>query len=232
MAIDLLRIHRIISTLLEIKGIIIAKYIKGRDNIQEITRSLLRAGEQELLCTLEEPMDEHCVRDSKDSVRTTIVEQDKVFRQQVHELHRLYHVQKSLMSACDNHDYQTRTEETHRMVQGSRSNLKSSPSTSGTNQSARLGNAQHSTPQQVTEDSSLHECKPVNCLSLFSEENSTVKERFHRETHKSVEDESWSASVESDLDLKLSIGPSSHSPKTQHWVFSGSEERKPSGQHR
>lgn len=83
MAIDLLRIHRIISTLLEIKGIIIAKYIKGRDNIQEITRSLLRAGEQELLCTLEEPMDEHCVRDSKDSVRTTIVEQDKVFRQQV-----------------------------------------------------------------------------------------------------------------------------------------------------
>jgi len=150
----------------------------------------------------------------------------------VHELHRLYHVQKSLMAECDNHSYQPRTEETHEMVQGSRSNLKSSPSTSGTNQSAHLGNAQHSTPQQVPEDLSLHECKPVNCLSLFSEENSTVKERFHRENHKSAKDESWNASVESDLDLKLSIGPSSHSPKRPHWLFSGSRERNPSGQHR
>jgi hypothetical protein len=151
---------------------------------------------------------------------------------QVHELHRLYRVQKSLMAECDNHSYQPRTEETHEMVQGSRSNLKSSPSTSGTNQSTRLGNAQHSTPQQVPEDLSLHECKPVNCLSLFSEENSTVKERFHRENHKSPEDESWNATVESDLDLKLSIGPSSHSPKRPHWLFSGSRERNPSGQHR
>jgi len=76
MAIDLLHIHRILSTLLEIKGIIISRYIKGRDNIQKITKLLLKAGEQKLLCTLEEPMD-------KDSIRRTIMEHDKVFRQQV-----------------------------------------------------------------------------------------------------------------------------------------------------
>jgi len=76
MAIDLLHIHRILSTLLEIKGIIIAGYKKGRDNIQKITKLLLKAGEQKLLCTLEEPMD-------KDSIRRTIMEHDKVFRQQV-----------------------------------------------------------------------------------------------------------------------------------------------------
>jgi hypothetical protein len=150
----------------------------------------------------------------------------------VHELHRLYHVHKTLMAECDSHRYQPRAEGTHEVVQGSRSNLKCSPSTLRTNQSALLGNAQYPAPQQVHEDLSLHECKPVNCLSLFGEENSAAKERFHGENHKSVEDESWSAAVESDLDLKLSIGPSSHSPETPRWLFSGSMERNPSGQHR
>jgi hypothetical protein len=151
---------------------------------------------------------------------------------QVHELHRLYHVHKTLMAECDSHRYQPRAEGTHEVVQGSRSNLNCSPSTLRTNQSALLGNAQYPAPQQVHEDLSLHECKPVNCLSLFGEENSAAKERFHGENHKSVEDESWSAAVESDLDLKLSIGPSSHSPETPRWLFSGSRERNPSGQHR
>uniref|UniRef100_A0A804NAB1 Tubulin/FtsZ GTPase domain-containing protein n=1 Tax=Zea mays TaxID=4577 RepID=A0A804NAB1_MAIZE len=48
-------------------------------------------------------MDEQCKQDNKDSIRRTIVEHDKVFRQQVHELHRLYHVQKTLMAECDSH---------------------------------------------------------------------------------------------------------------------------------
>lgn len=232
MAVDLLRVHRILSTLLETKGITVTRYIEGRGNTQKTTELLLEAGEQELLRTWEDPMDKQCKQDSKDSIRRTIVEHDKVFRQQVHELHRLYHVQKTLMAECDSHRYQPRAEGTHEVVQGSRSNLKCSPSTSGTNQSALLGNAQYPAPQQVHEDLSLHECKPVNCLSLFGEENSAAKERFHGENHKSVEDESWSAAVESDLDLRLSIGPSSHSPETPRWLFSGSRERNPSGQHR
>ncbi|XP_062178527.1 uncharacterized protein LOC133883271 [Phragmites australis] len=179
---------------------------------------------------MEESMDMHSKQDRKESVRRTIMEHDKVFRQQVHELHRLYHVQKSLMTGLgsENHSFQSRTEETHEMVQGSRPDLKSSPSTSDTNQSARLGNAQHSAPQQVPEHLSLQECKPGTCLSLFSEENATFEEGFHTErpagSHKSVEGESWSASVESDLDLKLSISPSSHATKTPHWLFSGNRE--------
>jgi hypothetical protein len=136
---------------------------------------------------------------------------------------------------CKNHNFQSRTEEMHEMVQGSRQNLRNSP-TSQTSQSARLGSAQYSDPQQVNEHSDLQECKPVTYLSLFSEENSRVEEASHTERpagrHKSVEGESWSASVDSDLDLKLSIGPSSHATKASHWLFSGSRERNPSGQHR
>jgi hypothetical protein len=136
---------------------------------------------------------------------------------------------------CKNHNFQSRTEEMHEMVQGSRQNLRNSP-TSQTSQSARLGSAQYSDPQQVNEHSDLQECKPVTYLSLFSEENSRVEEASHTERpagrHKSVEGESWSASVDSDLDLKLSIGPSSNATKASHWLFSSSRERNPSGQHR
>jgi hypothetical protein len=77
----------------------------------------------------------------------------------VHELHRLYHVQKTLMAECDSHRYQPRAEGTHEVVQGSRSNLKCSPSTSGTNQSALHGNAQYQAPQQVHEN--------IYCSFLF-----------------------------------------------------------------
>lgn len=240
MATDLLPVHRILSTLWELKGLTVTRDTKSRDTIHKIANFLVKASKQKLLCTLEELMDKHSKQDSQEFVRRTIMEHDKVFRQQVHELHRLYHVQKSLMAelGCENHSYQSRTEEIHEMVQESRSNLKSSPCTSETNQSARsvIVNARHSTPQQVPEHLSFQECEPGTCLSLFGEENSTVKEEFHTEKLadkcKSIEGENLSASVESDLDLKLSIGPSSHSSKAPHWLFSGSRERNPSGQHR
>lgn len=137
---------------------------------------------------------------------------------------------------CRNHNFESRTEEMREMVQGSRPNLGNSPSTSQTSQSARLGSGQYSDPQQVNEHLDLQECKPVRYLSLFSEENSRTEEAFHIERtagrYKSVEGESWSASMDNDLDLKLSIGPSSHATKPSHWRFSGSKERNPSGQHR
>lgn len=130
----------------------------------------------------------------------------------------------------EKNSFRSRTEETQEMVQGPRSNLKNSPSTSETSQSARLGNAQHSAPQ-VPEHLFLQECKPASCLNLFDEETSRTQEG-RPQSSKSVEGESWSASVESDLDLKLSIGPSSHATKAPRWLFSGSRERNHSGQHR
>jgi hypothetical protein len=57
--------------------------IEGRGNTQKTTELLLEAGEQELLRTWEDPMDEQCKQDSKDSIRRTIVKHGKVFRQQV-----------------------------------------------------------------------------------------------------------------------------------------------------
>jgi hypothetical protein len=58
MAVDLLRVHRILSTLLETKWITATSYIEGRGNTQKTTELLLEAGEQELLRTWEDPMDE------------------------------------------------------------------------------------------------------------------------------------------------------------------------------
>ncbi|KAF8658833.1 hypothetical protein HU200_059326 [Digitaria exilis] len=248
MAAELLGTHRILLAFLEIKETV-TRDIKSRYTIEKIAKLLLKASGQKLLNSLEEPMDEHSKHDSKESVRRTIMEHDKVFRQQnlhilyfllhqVHELHRLYHVQKSLMSevGCGKHRFQCRTEETQEMVQRSRSNHNRSPSTSETNQSACFVTAQHSAPPQVPEHLGLQECKPRTCLSLFSEENSATKEGNHAEnpvgSHNIVEDENLSSCVGSDLDLKLSLGPSSPATKRPHWLFSGSRERNPSGQHR
>lgn len=156
-----------------------------------------------------------------------------VFLRQVHELHRLYRVQKALMAELrgEKHSFQLRTEDTREMVQGHRPNLKNSSCTSETSQSACLGNAQYSDTRQVPEQSFLQECKPVSCLNLFDEETSRNQER-RPESSKSVEGESWSVSMEGDLDLKLSIAPSSNATKAPHWLFSDSRERNPSGQHR
>lgn len=234
MATDLFGTHRILSSLLKIEAITITRGLKSKDSIQKLAKLLLKASRRKLLNqVLVEPMDKYSRHDSKELVRRTIMEHDEVFRQQVHELHRLYHVQKSLMAELggEKNSVQSRTEETQEMVQGPRSNLKNSPSTSETSQSARLGNAQHSAPRQVPEHLFLQECKPASCLNLFDEETSRTQEG-RPQSSKSVEGESWSASVESDLDLKLSIGPSSQATKAPRWLFSGSRERNPSGQHR
>ncbi|TVU08666.1 hypothetical protein EJB05_42077 [Eragrostis curvula] len=232
---------RIFSTLLEIRvirRIATTREIESRESVQTIVQLLLKSSGQRLLHVLDEPMEKISKQESKDTVRRAIMEHDKIFRQQVHELHRLYHVQKSLMAelGSQDHNFQSRTDEMHEMVQGSRPNLGNSPSTSQASQSARLGSVQYSDHQQVTGHLDQQECKPVTYLSLFSEENSRADEAFHIERpasgQKSVEGESRSASMNSDLDLKLSIGTSSHATKASNWLFSSSRERNPSGQHR
>ncbi|XP_006656416.1 uncharacterized protein LOC102722587 [Oryza brachyantha] len=229
MATDLFGPHRNLSSLLEIEGPRSIRGLKSKDSIQKLAKVLLKSSWQKVLHILVELM-EKSKQDSRESVRRTIMEHDEVFRQQVHELHRLYRVQKSLMAELggEKHRFQSRTEETQEMMQEPRSNLKNSPSTSETSQSAHLG--QHSTP----EHSILQEFKPATCLNFFTEETSRTQE-FRREGGRSVGGENWSTSdpsVESDLDLKLTIGPSLHATKAPHWLFSGSRDRNPSGQHR
>lgn len=235
MATDLFGIHRTISALLEKEGIAIIRGLESKGSVQKLAEILLKASGQKLSSDiLLEPMDKYSKHNSKESIRRTIMEHDEVFRQQVHELHRLYSVQKSLMAQLGGvkHSFQFRTEENQEMVQSQRPNLKNSPCTSEASQCVHLGNAQYSAPQQVPERPFVHECKPASCLNLFTEETSRNQEgRSAR--GKSVEGESWSASMESDLDLKLSIAPSSHVTKAPHWLFSsGRRERKSSGQHR
>jgi len=83
MAAGLLGTHRILLALLEIKESI-ARDTESRDSIKKIAKLLLKVSGQKLLYSLEEPMDEYFKHDSKESVRRTIMEHDKVFRQQVH----------------------------------------------------------------------------------------------------------------------------------------------------
>uniref|UniRef100_A0A0E0ADR8 Uncharacterized protein n=1 Tax=Oryza glumipatula TaxID=40148 RepID=A0A0E0ADR8_9ORYZ len=236
MATDLFGLHRILSSLLEIEGTRTTREIKSKDSIQKLAKVLLKANwQKDLHHILVEPM-EKSKQDSRESVRRTIMEHDEVFRQQVHELHRLYRVQKSLMAELggEKHRFQSRTGETQEMMQGPLSNLKNSPSTSETTQSAHLGSTQHCAPEQVPEHSILQEYKPATCLNFFTEETSRTQE-FRREGGRSTGGENWSASdpsVENDLDLKLTIGPSLHATKAPHWLLSGSRERNPSGQHR
>ncbi|XP_020152533.1 uncharacterized protein [Aegilops tauschii subsp. strangulata] len=234
MATDLFRTHRILFALLEKGGITIIRELESRGSVQKLAKILLKASGGGLLNDiLADIMDRYSKHDSKESLRRTIMEHDEVFRQQVHELHRLYRVQKALMAELrgEKHSFQLRTEDTREMVQGHRPNLKNSSCTSETSQSACLGNAQYSDTRQVPEQSFLQECKPVTCLNLFDEETSRNQER-RPESSKSVEGESWSVSMEGDLDLKLSIAPSSNATKAPHWLFSDSRERNPSGQHR
>jgi len=231
---DLFGTSRILFALLEKEGITIIRELESEGSVQKLAKILLKASGRKLLNDiLVDPMDKYSNHDSKESLRRTIMEHDEVFRQQVHELHRLYRVQRSLMAELggEKHNFQSRTEETREMVQGYRPNLKNSPCTSETSQSARLASAQYSAPRQVPEHLFLQECKPVSCLNLFNEETSRNQEG-RPESSKSVEGESWSVSMESDLDLKLTIAPSSHATKAPHWLFSDSRERNPSGQHR
>ncbi|CAM0909628.1 unnamed protein product [Alopecurus aequalis] len=231
---DLFGTRRILFALLEKEGITIIRELESEGSVQKLANTLLKASERKLLNGIVvDPMDKYSKHDIKESLRRTIMVHDEVFRQQVHELHRLYSVQRSLMAelAGEKHSFQSRTEETREMVQGHRPNLKNSPCTSETSQSARLANAQYSAPRQVPEHLFLQECKPVSCLNFFNEETSRNQEG-RPESSKSVEGESWSVSMESDLDLKLSIAPSSHATKAPHWLFSDSRERNPSGQHR
>lgn len=223
---------RILFALLEKEGITIIRELESEGSVQKLAKILLKASGRKLLNgILVDPMDKYSKHDSKESLRRTIMEHDEVFRQQVHELHRLYSVQRSLMAELggERHSFQSRTEETREMVQGHRPNL--NPCTSETSQSARLASAQYSAPRQVPEHLFIQECKPVSCLNLFSEETSRNQEG-RPESSKSVEGESWSVSMESDLDLKLTIAPSSPATKAPHWLFSDSRERNPSGQHR
>jgi hypothetical protein len=131
----------------------------------------------------------------------------------------------------EKHSFASRREETREMVQGHWPNQKNNPCMSETSQSVRLASAQYSAPKEVPEHLFRQECKPVSCLNLFNEETSRNQEE-RPESSKSVEGESWSVSMGSDLDLKLTIAPSSHATKAPHWLFSDSRERNPSGQHR
>uniref|UniRef100_A0A0D9WTL5 Uncharacterized protein n=1 Tax=Leersia perrieri TaxID=77586 RepID=A0A0D9WTL5_9ORYZ len=198
MATDLYGLHIILSSLLEIEGTRTTRGLKSKDSIRKLPKVLLEASWRKVLHHIFVGLMEKSKQDSRESLRRTIMEHDEVFRQQVHELHRLYCVQKSLMAELggEKHSFQ-RTKETQEMMQGPLSNLKNSPSTSETSQSAHHGSAQGSAPGQVPEHSFLQEYKPARCLNFFTEETSRTQEkRRHTGSSQATEEEILLVSID------------------------------------
>jgi CHASE3 domain sensor protein len=83
MAADLLGTHRIFFTLLEIRRIAITGEKQSRESVQIIAQLLLKDSGQKLLHAFDEPMDKISKQESKEAVWRTIVEHDKIFRQQI-----------------------------------------------------------------------------------------------------------------------------------------------------
>jgi hypothetical protein len=83
MAADLLLTHRIFSTLLEIRRIAITREKQSRESVHRIAQLLLKESGQKLLNVLDDPMDKISKQENKEAVRRTIMEHDKIFRQQV-----------------------------------------------------------------------------------------------------------------------------------------------------
>jgi hypothetical protein len=86
MAADLLLTHRIFSTLLEIRRIAITREKQSGESVQRIAQLLLKDSGQKLLHVLDETMDDISKQENKEAVRRTIMEHDKIFRQQVNTL--------------------------------------------------------------------------------------------------------------------------------------------------
>ena len=81
---DLFGTRRILFALLEKEGITIIRELESEGSVLKLAKILLKASVRKLLNDiLVDPMDKYCKHDSKELLRRTIMEHDKVFRQQV-----------------------------------------------------------------------------------------------------------------------------------------------------
>ncbi|OAY64662.1 hypothetical protein ACMD2_20234 [Ananas comosus] len=100
---------------------------------------------------------------NRELVRNTILKHEEIFRQQVHELHRLYRVQKSLMAELSGKstNFHSISDVSNKAITDSTARFRCSTSTSETSHSSHLSNTHHSTPVQASEYSSMQQYNTI-----------------------------------------------------------------------
>ncbi|KAJ6795901.1 Uncharacterized protein M6B38_223705 [Iris pallida] len=167
-------------------------------------------------------MDRLLEQNNRECVRNTMMRQEEIFNQQVHELHRLYQVQKLLMAKLKTNETKFQsvaTADTPTAIKDTKDRYWSGTSTSGTSHSSYISNQPLSTPHTNTESNSLRQC------STLAEEHATKQKGFDLEHPVKVEksislDLSKAVRVEeeSDIELTLSIGCGSGKKKSKQWL--------------
>lgn len=163
-------------------------------------------------------MDRLLEQNNRECVRNTMMRQEEIFKQQVYELHRLYRVQKLLMSELRTKEAQLHSHATATMpraVIDAKNKYWSSTSTSDTSHSSYISNRHHTAPQLKSEYNSLHQhstlAEPTRHKGFNLEGPAEQKATVSHVQSKEL----W-ADEDCDVDLSLSIGCSSSKKKPKN----------------
>ncbi|CAD5169883.1 unnamed protein product [Musa acuminata subsp. malaccensis] len=155
-----------------------------------------------------------------DSLRNTMLKHEEIFKQQVHELHRVYGVQKMLMAELGEKQVSLHAVPSEAVVAvaDARTRIWSSASTSDTSHSSHVSNLHQSAPELNSEYSSLNPwsehvtgfdleqpAEEYTCRGATSMDEKTTKDKEKRSMKGSF---SWPDDG-SEIELTLSIGCSS-----------------------
>ncbi|XP_010914195.1 uncharacterized protein [Elaeis guineensis] len=148
--------HNVFTTLLKNNRHVVTFDLSTPDSWARFSNILLKTGGQTAFNYLPESMDR--LQNNRESVRNTMLRHEEIFRQQVHDLHRLYRVQKMLMAEMRSKEEkpQSSTIVTSRGFTDTRTRFWGSTSTSENSHSSHVSNTLHSTKHLNSEYSSLH----------------------------------------------------------------------------
>ncbi|CAL9091524.1 unnamed protein product [Musa textilis] len=170
----------------------------------------------------------------RDSLRNAMLKHEEIFKQQVHELHRLYGVQKTLMAELGKKQVSLHTVpgEAVVAVADARTRIWSSASTSDTSHSSHVSNLRQSAPELNSEYSSLNPwsehvkgfdleqpAEEYTCRGATSMDEKTTTDKEKRSMKGSF---SW-PDDESEIELTLSIGCGSDKKKKKKQKQRGEE---------
>ncbi|PKA65422.1 hypothetical protein AXF42_Ash005756 [Apostasia shenzhenica] len=145
-------------------------------------------------------MDGSVEQRSTESIKITMLQHEQVFKQQVHELHRLYEVQKKLMAELRSRDMKVSS-----LL--AKDKLQSSTSTSETSHSCHFSAGNQSNSAVKSGQNLLNRFSPATTVSNYFSE-SFFSEGEGRES---------CSEEDCNLDLTLSIGCNSDKKKRETW---------------
>lgn len=158
-------------------------------------------------------MDRFLEQNNRERVRNTMIKQEEMFKEQVHELHRLYQIQKMLMAEVKTNEAQIHSRAsvtTLRAAADTKNKYWSSTSTSETSHSSYISSRHQNASQFKSEYGSHQHSLLANELQWPTEEGANVSHVRSKQ--------SW-ADEECDVDLSLSIGSGSSKKKQpQSWL--------------